>query len=100
MKITDVYARLKRENIVRSQWEFSIIWLNRSPRYYSHLIAVDREPGVATLIGLADRIRKIGSGLSLERRDRLLSMAEQIDANCRIRAVTDLHRRGSLAAVS
>lgn len=59
MKIKDIYEALRADGLTSSQMEFSRIWLGRSPRYYSHLIAVDREPGLATLCGISWRLKRM-----------------------------------------
>jgi len=52
MTVKEIYERMSAAGIASSKMEFSRIWLGRSPRYYSHLIAKRREPGVATLSAL------------------------------------------------
>ena len=59
MVIEYVFSQLTRLGYSNSQVEFSRDWLGRSPRYYSHLIASDREPGIATLLLLLHRLQRV-----------------------------------------
>lgn len=59
MRIQDVFDMLVSLQLVRSQMEFSRIWLGRSPRYYSSLLAREQQPSVGTLTGLLFRLRNI-----------------------------------------
>lgn len=52
MEINIVFEQMREAGLVNSQMEFSAVWLGRSDRYYSHLIAEQREPGLATLSAL------------------------------------------------
>ncbi|WP_108459686.1 DUF6626 family protein [Devosia naphthalenivorans] len=59
MKIQNVYQILQELGLVRSQMEFSRLWLCKSPRYYSSLLARRQEPSIGTLTGLIFRLRNI-----------------------------------------
>lgn len=89
MKIKDIYNALRDAGLTNSQMEFSQIWLGRSPRYYSHLIAVGREPGLATLCGIAWRLK----GLPLESYPGLLELQHKLTDAIDRRAITEIRRR-------
>ncbi|MCZ7890068.1 hypothetical protein O9X99_00100 [Agrobacterium salinitolerans] len=93
MKIKDIYEALRADGLTSSQMEFSRIWLGRSPRYYSHLIAVDREPGLATLCGISWRLKR----MRLDNYPALLDFQQKLASEIARRAVTDIrrHQKGS-----
>lgn len=91
MDIQTIYAQLKDAGLVRSQMQFSEVWLGRSPRYYSNLLATKRQPGHATLnhlhvrlAGLADPASDTG-----ELRELAANLRQHIDR----RAIFDIRRR-------
>lgn len=94
MRIKEIYEAMYADGLTSSQLEFSRIWLGRSPRYYSHLVAVGREPGIATLCGIAWRLERmllsgdpLGNSALLEFKQKLTSEIER-------RAITDIRRSG------
>ncbi|HAU77139.1 MULTISPECIES: DUF6626 family protein [Agrobacterium] len=91
MKIKDIYEALRADGLTSSQMEFSRIWLGRSPRYYSHLIAVDREPGLATLCGISWRLKR----MRLDNYPALLDFQRQLAREIERRAITDVRRHRS-----
>ncbi|MCM2398742.1 hypothetical protein NBH19_21925 [Rhizobium sp. S95] len=91
MKIKDIYEALRADGLTSSQMEFSRIWLGRSPRYYSHLIAVDREPGLATLCGISWRLKR----MRLDNYPALLDFQRQLTREIERRAITDVRRHRS-----
>lgn len=91
MKIKDIYEALRADGLTSSQMEFSRIWLGRSPRYYSHLIAVDREPGLATLCGISWRLKR----MQLENYPALLDFKQKLASEIERRAITDVRRHRS-----
>ncbi|UXT41647.1 hypothetical protein FY137_10800 [Agrobacterium tumefaciens] len=91
MKIKDIYEALRADGLTSSQMEFSRIWLGRSPRYYSHLIAVDREPGLATLCGISWRLKR----MRLDNYPALLGFQQKLASEIERRAITDVHRHRS-----
>ena len=95
MKIKEIYEAMRADGLTSSQMEFSSIWLGRSPRYYSHLIAVDREPGLATLYGIKWRLEQLrAQSPSVPNPARLefqRKLANEIDR----RAIIDIRRHRS-----
>jgi hypothetical protein len=91
MKIKDIYEALRADGLTSSQMEFSRIWLGRSPRYYSHLIAVDREPGLATLCGISWRLKR----MRLDNYPTLLDFQQKLGSEIERRAITDVRRHRS-----
>ncbi|OJU88757.1 MAG: hypothetical protein BGO06_12975 [Shinella sp. 65-6] len=89
MKIKEIYEAMHADGLTNSQVEFSRIWLGRSPRYFSHLIAVGREPGLATLCAISWRLRR----MPLEVSPRLLEFQQKITTEIERRAITDIRRR-------
>ena len=90
MKIREIYEAMYADGLTNSQMEFSRIWLGRSPRYYSHLIAVNREPGLATLCGISWRLKR----MRLNNLPRLLDLQQKLANEIERRTVTDVRRSG------
>lgn len=86
MKIKGIYEALLADGLTSSQIEFSRIWLGRSPRYYSHLISVGREPGLATLCGISWRLNR----MQLDAYPALLDFQQQLTQEIERRAITDI----------
>jgi hypothetical protein len=90
MKVKEIYEAMAAAGLANSQMEFSQIWLGRSPRYYSHLIATQREPGLATLCGIVWRLDQ----MSLSGNPALLEIKQNIASEIERRAITDVRRSG------
>ncbi|WP_313664321.1 DUF6626 family protein [Shinella sp.] len=86
MKIKEIYEAMRADGLTSSQMEFSRIWLGRSARYYSHLIAVGREPGLATLCGISWRLNR----MQLKGYPVLLEFQQQLANEIERRAITDI----------
>ena len=78
MKVIEIYERIRKLGLVSSQVEFSRVWLGRSDRYYSNLIAVRREPSVGTLCGITWRIETIAAHAGDERRKLLMAIKTEL----------------------
>ncbi|MND88482.1 hypothetical protein D3C80_805100 [compost metagenome] len=91
MKIKEIYEAMYADGLTNSQIEFSRIWLGRSPRYYSHLIAVGREPGLATLCGISWRLKR----MRLEAYPALLEFQQKLANEIERRTITDVRRHRS-----
>lgn len=64
MVVSDVYSALKQERIVGTQAQFSLLFMGKSPRYYSYLLAANREPSIETAYALAVRLDMLAQRLS------------------------------------
>jgi len=93
MKLIEIYSAMHRAGITKSQIEFSKIWLGRSPRYYSHLLATQREPGLATLCGIAWRLERFAEGVPTEQAEKLLELKHAINAHIAHRSIVDVRGR-------
>lgn len=94
MDIQTIYAQLKAAGLVRSQMQFSEVWLGRSQRYYSNLLATNRQPGHATLNHLHVMLARLGSGLSNTAAQRqLCELADNLRQHIDHRAIIDIRRR-------
>ncbi|MCJ8151528.1 DUF6626 family protein [Shinella sedimenti] len=91
MTVKEIYEVMAAAGLANSQMEFSQIWLGRSPRYYSHLIATQREPGLATLCGVAWRLDR----MPLSGKPVLLELKQQLVDEINRRAITDIRRHRS-----
>lgn len=91
MKVKEIYEAMVAAGLANSQMEFSSIWLGRSPRYYSHLIATQREPGLATLCGIAWRLDR----MALSGKPALLELKQRLADEINRRAITDVRRHRS-----
>ncbi|UXT49609.1 hypothetical protein FY136_10305 [Agrobacterium tumefaciens] len=89
MKIREIYEAMYADGLTNSQIEFSRIWLGRSPRYYSHLIAVGREPGLATLCGISWQLKS----MRLEAYPVLLEFQQKLANEIERRAITHIRRQ-------
>ena len=98
MNVAQIYHTALELGLARSQVEFSTIWLGRSPRYYSQLMAKQLEPSVGTLLGLSHRLGRLGETVRPELRTRLLELRRAVDQHCERRTLTDVRRRHSTAA--
>lgn len=93
MKIDEIFEEVRAQGLTKSQVEFSRIWLGRSARYYSHLVATGREPGLATLCALSWRLGQIAAPLTGDQRRSLLELQQTLIVHIERRAVTDLRHR-------
>jgi hypothetical protein len=93
MRISEIFPVMQAHGLTNSQVQFSTIWLNRSPRYYSQLIATDREPSVGALIGLANRIGRIARSMPLDRAQPLLDLKQVLELHCEHREIVAVRRR-------
>lgn len=93
MKLVEIYTAMHQAGLTKSQMEFSKIWLGRSPRYYSHLLATQREPGLATLCAIAWRIEQFAEGVPAGRADELLELKQAINAHIARRSIVDVRGR-------
>ena len=59
MIIEEIYRTLNEQGLVRSQVEFSRVWLGKSGRYYSSMLARQQQPGVGTLTGVLFRLSNV-----------------------------------------
>lgn len=90
MKVRKIYEAMRAAGLASSQMEFSSIWLGRSPRYYSHLIATQQEPGLATLCGVVWRLDR----MPLQGKPALLELKHKLTSEIERRAITDIRRSG------
>lgn len=88
MTVKQIYETMLASGLTSSQVEFSRIWLGRSPRYYSHLIATRREPGLATLCGIVWRLDQ----MPLSGKPALLELKQRLGDEIDRRAITDIRR--------
>ncbi|MDH6269456.1 hypothetical protein M2360_004884 [Rhizobium sp. SG_E_25_P2] len=63
MNVSEIYQSMRSLGLASSQVQFSTVWLGRSPRYYSQLVATDREPSVGALLGLSVRLDRIARSM-------------------------------------
>ncbi len=98
MEIRFIYEQLYEAGLVRSQMDFSAVWLGRSDRYFSHLLATQREPGLATLSALLIRLERMLMSVSAASTCHAIvaALAAELSANIQRRAICDhrRHRRG------
>jgi hypothetical protein len=92
MEIKDIYARMRELQLASSQVQFSTVWLGRSPRYYSQLLATRREPSVGALMGLANRLGRLAPALPLNIRQGLLDLKRAVDRHYERREIVAVRR--------
>lgn len=89
MKIQEVFQVLFDLGLVRSQMEFSRIWLGKSARYYSSLLARQQQPSVGTLTGLLFRLRNIWAHTNeVEARTAIFLLIERLESLVALRSIT------------
>jgi len=93
MKLTEIYSAMHCAGLTKSQMEFSKIWLGRSSRYYSYLLATQREPGLATLCGIAWRLEQFLENMSADHADELRELKRSINAHIAHRSIVDVRGR-------
>ncbi|WP_152529620.1 DUF6626 family protein [Aliihoeflea sp. 2WW] len=89
MDIRTIYETLNKLGYANSQVEFSRFWLGRSARYYSHLIAAGREPGLGTLVALEWRLMTL-----LDGQPRICGLLEDLRNHISSRSITDQPTHG------
>jgi len=95
MGISEIYDRMRALGLVSSQVEFSRIWLDRSDRYYSHLVAKQREPSLGTLPAFVYRLERfIAMCSSTSRAVHLLDLTQVLRHHIQWRSVVDIRRQG------
>ena len=93
MDIQTIYTQLRDAGLVRSQMQFSEVWLGRSPRYYSNLLATKRQPGHATLNHLHVRLVGIaGPASNAAATNELHELASNLRQHIDRRAIIDIRR--------
>lgn len=89
MRIEEVYQTLNQQGLVRSQMEFSRIWLGKSPRYYSSMLAKQQQPSVGTLTGLLFRLRNVLDHTSeAGAKIAIFMLIERLERDVAIRSIT------------
>lgn len=89
MRVQEIFVVLSDLGLVQSQMEFSRIWLGRSPRYYSSLLARQQQPSVGTLTGLLFRLRNISAHTGkVEARTAVFDLIQQLENHVAIRSIT------------
>ncbi|WP_367272892.1 DUF6626 family protein [Devosia sp.] len=105
MRVQEIFEVLTDMGLVRSQMEFSRIWLGKSPRYYSSLLARQQQPSVGTLTGLLFRLRNMLNHTNDgETRSAISSLIQRLDSHVAVRSITStassVHDRQPGAATS
>ena len=89
MRIEEIYQTLNEQGLVRSQMEFSRIWLGKSPRYYSSLLAKQHQPSVCTLTSLHFRLRNVLDQIPAGRfQQEIASLAQRLEHYITLRAIS------------
>lgn len=89
MRVQEIFKTLFDLGLVRSQMEFSRIWLGKSPRYYSSLLARQQQPSVGTLTGLLFRLRNVLDHTSeAGSRIAIFMLIERLEGYVAIRSIT------------
>lgn len=95
MKIEDLFGQLYQNQLAFSQVHFSVVWLGRSARYYSHLTAIRGQPGLATLVALEWRLRSHAAFVKGPSAVVLNELAQRLRAHIETRSILDVRRRSS-----
>ena len=93
MEICTAFDQLVRLGLTTSQVQFSSVWLGRSPRYFSHLLATGREPGLATLTALHWRLRMAAGSMDASVGSMITDIADDLQTHIERRAIVDLRTR-------
>ncbi len=92
MNVSEIYLTMRELGLAGSQVQFSIVWLGRSPRYYSQLVATGRQPSVGALLGLANRLGRMAPSLLSGRRHAMLDLKQALDSHCERRELLAVRR--------
>lgn len=92
MKVTELYEGLHACSLARSQVEFSRIWLGRSDRYYSYLVATQREPGVAALLAVLWRLERL-QAIGTHAADAVDRIVDQLRRHIELRSIRSRRSR-------
>ena len=88
MRIQEIFEVLSDLGLVRSQMEFSRIWLGKSPRYYSSLLTRQQQPSVGTLTGLLFRLRNIlVHTRETEARSAIFTLVQRLEQHVAVRSI-------------
>ena len=89
--IREIYDELKDLNLVLSQNEFSTDFLGKSPRYYSYLLATNRQPSIGASYALSVRLEMIADHLrangNIKWAERFADLANVVEDNARYMAL-------------
>ena len=86
MRAQEIYAAMVRLQLVQSQLEFSRVWLGRSARYYSSIIARRQQPGLGTIYALLFRLRNTVLCMrETSTRSALVVLIQQLDGHLALR---------------
>ena len=89
MRVQEVFEVLTDLELVRSQIEFSRLWLGKSPRYYSSLLARQQQPSVGTLAGLLFRLRNVFVHThEASARSAILELIQRLEQHVAVRSIT------------
>lgn len=89
--ISEIYMSMRLLGIVNTQEQFSTEWLGKSPRYYSAIKAMKREPGFDGLTRLALRLDDFLTQMPLN--DERSKRSRQLFARMRDRVWRRLEER-------
>lgn len=91
MEIEVIYRTLTKLGLVRSQVEFSRVWLGRSARYYSSMLAGKHRPGLGTLSALLFRLRRVQSTLADPRTEAAIAeVSDRLERYVALRAICNI----------
>lgn len=92
--IKEIYQELKDINLVETQNEFSADFLGKSPRYYSYLMATNRQPSIGASYALSVRLEMIAEQLrakeNIKWANRFDELARIVEENARIMALNSV----------
>jgi hypothetical protein len=97
MNVSEIYQSMRSLGLASSQVQFSTVWLGRSPRYYSQLVATGRQPSVGALLGLANRLGRIAPSLRPNSGHAMLGLKLALDRHCERRELLAVRRHSSHA---
>lgn len=96
MRVQEIFKVLSGLGLVRSQMEFSRIWLGKSPRYYSSLLARQQQPSVGTLTGLLFRLRNVHAHTpEANARSAIFALIQRLEQHVAVRVVVGSAARTS-----
>ena len=99
----DVYNQLISMGYVRTQTEFSEVFLGKSARYYSFLLATARTPPPHVLLALAMRLERLSALISQTRPcdvALLESMSTKVRNSAEAQSVLAIPRRHRVRSVA
>ena len=93
MNVSEIYDTMRELGLTGSQVQFSTVWLGRSARYYSQLVATGRQPSVGALLGLSVRLDRIARSMKPDDGSAVRDLVSSLGGHYERREMVAVRRR-------